>query len=97
MDQRRIAQEALRACLRLQRSQVQWVHGLRTGILIAVALLVGLRLGRVEEAMSVSIGLLFVSIADSADSRGVRLRVMLWATLWIGVGVLLGDSRANSV
>lgn len=90
MDQRRIAQEALRACLRLQRSQVQWVHGLRTGILIAVALLVGLRLGRVEEAMSVSIGLLFVSIADSADSRGVRLRVMLWATLWIGVGVLLG-------
>ena len=90
MDQRRVAEEALRACLRLQRANVQWVAGLRTGVLIALALLVGLALGRVEEALSVSMGLLFVSIADCADSRGVRLRIMLWATLWIGVGVLLG-------
>ena len=90
MDQRRVAEEALHACLRLQRANVQWVAGLRTGILIALALLVGLGIGRVEEAMSISMGLLFVSIADCADSRGVRLRVMLWATLWIGVGVLLG-------
>ncbi len=90
MDQRRVAEEALHACLRLQRANVQWVAGLRTGILITLALLVGLAVGRVEVAMSVSIGLLFVSIADCADSRGVRLRVMLWATLWVGVGVLLG-------
>ena len=87
MDQRRVAEEALRACLRLQRSNVQWVAGLRTGILIALALLVGLWVGRVDVALSVSMGLLFVSIADCADSRGVRLRIMLWATLWIGVGV----------
>lgn len=90
MDERRVAQEALRACLRLQRSQVQWVAGLRTGILITLALLVGLRVGRVDVALSISMGLLFVSIADSPDSRSVRLRIMLWATLWIGVGVLLG-------
>ena len=90
MDQRRVAEEALHACLRLQRANVQWVAGLRTGILITLALLVGLGVGRVEVAMSVSMGLLFVSIADCADSRGVRLRIMLWATLWIGIGVLLG-------
>jgi len=90
MGQQRVAGEALRACLRLQRSQVQWVAGLRTGILITLALLIGLSSGRIEVAMSISMGLLFVSITDSADSRGVRLRTMLWATLWISVGVLLG-------
>ena len=90
MNQRRVAEEALHACLRLQRANVQWVAGLRTGLLITLALLVGLRVGQVEVALSVSMGLLFVSIADCADSRRVRLRVMLWATLWIGVGVLLG-------
>ena len=90
MDQGRVAQEALRACLRLQRSQVQWIPGLRTGSLIAIALLIGLAVGRLDAAMSVSIGLLFVAIADSADSRAVRLRGMLWATLWVSVGVLLG-------
>lgn len=90
MDQRRVAEEALHACLRLQRANVQWMAGLRTGILISVALLVGLGVDRVGVAMSISMGLLFVSIADCADSRTVRLRIMLWATLWIGVGVLLG-------
>lgn len=90
MSQRRVAEEALHACLRLQRANVQWVAGLRTGVLIALTLLVGLAAGRIDIALSVSIGLLFVSIADSADSRRVRLRVMLWATLWISVGVLLG-------
>lgn len=90
MDQRRVAEEALHACLRLQRANVQWMAGLRTGILISVALLVGLGVDRVGVAMSISMGLLFVSIADCADARTVRLRIMLWATLWIGVGVLLG-------
>ena len=90
MEERRVAQEALRACLRLQRANVQWMAGLRTGVLITIALVIGLAVDRVEVALSVSIGLLFVSIADSPDSRAVRLRTMLWATLWIGVGVLLG-------
>lgn len=84
------APEALRVCLRLQRANVQWAAGLRTGSLIAVALVVGLAVDQLEPALSVSIGLLFVAIADCADSRAVRLRVMLWATLWVGTGVLLG-------
>jgi uncharacterized membrane protein YccC len=86
----RVAEEALHACLRLQRSQVQRVAGLRTGSLIAAALLIGLALDRIGPALSISIGVLFVAIADTADSRTVRLRSMLWATLWVGVGVLLG-------
>lgn len=86
----RLAEEVLRSCLRLQRANVQWVAALRTGALITVALLVGLVTDRLVPALSVSIGLLFVSIADSAESRSVRLRTMLWATLWVGVGVLLG-------
>ena len=90
MEERRVAQEALRACLRLQRANVQWMAGLRTGVLITITLLIGIAAGRVEVALSVSMGLLFISIADSVESRTVRLRTMLWATLWIGVGVLLG-------
>ena len=90
MDQRRVAEEALHACLRLQRANVQWVAGVRTGALISLALVVGLGVGRIDVALSMSIGILFVSIADSPDSRGVRLRAMLWATLWISLGVLLG-------
>ena len=90
MSQRRVAEEALHACLRLQRANVQWLAGLRTGLLITLTLLIGLATGRIDIALSVSMGLLFVSITDSADSRRVRLRVMLWATLWISVGVLLG-------
>jgi uncharacterized membrane protein YccC len=96
VDQRRVAEEALHACLRLQRSNVQWVAGLRTGILISLALLIGLAAGHVDIALSISIGLLFVSIADSQDSRGARLRGMTWATLWIGVGVLLGGLVSES-
>ena len=76
--------------MRLQRANVQWIAGLRTGALITVTLLVGLAIGQLTPALSVSIGLLFVSIADSADARAVRLRTMLWATLWVGLGVLLG-------
>jgi uncharacterized membrane protein YccC len=90
VDQKRVAEEALHACLRLQRANVQWVAGLRTGLLISLTLLVGLGVGRIDVALSISIGLLFVSIADSPDSRGVRLRGLLWATLWTSMGVLLG-------
>ncbi|MEY4169665.1 MAG: hypothetical protein RLZ94_738, partial [Actinomycetota bacterium] len=90
MDHRRVAEEALHACLRLQRANLQWMAGLRTGALISLTILMGLGVGRIDVALSISIGLLFVSIADSPDSRGVRLRTMLWATLWISVGVLLG-------
>jgi uncharacterized membrane protein YccC len=97
MSQRRVAEEALHACLRLQRANVQWVAGLRTGLLITLTLLIGLASGRIGIALSVSIGLLFVSITDSADSRRVRLRVMLWATLWISVGVLLGGLVSESL
>ena len=86
----RVAEEALHACLRLQRSQVQWIAGIRTGALIAITLLIGLWIDQLTPALSVSIGLLFVSIADTADARAVRLRTMLWATLWVGLGVLLG-------
>jgi uncharacterized membrane protein YccC len=96
MSQRRVAEEALHACLRLQRANVQWVAGLRTGLLITLTLLIGLATGRIGIALSVSIGLLFVSITDSPDSRRVRLRVMLWATLWISVGVLLGGLVSES-
>ena len=96
MSQRRVAEEALHACLRLQRANVQWMAGLRTGLLITLTLLIGLATDRIGIALSVSIGLLFVSIADSADSRRVRLRVMLWATLWISVGVLLGGVVSES-
>jgi uncharacterized membrane protein YccC len=96
VDQKRVAEEALHACLRLQRANVQWMAGLRTGLLITLTLLIGLATDRIGIALSVSIGLLFVSIADSADSRRVRLRVMLWATLWISVGVLLGGVVSES-
>lgn len=85
-----MAQEALYACVRLQRANVQWLAGLRTGILIFLALLVGLALDRLAASLSVAIGILFVSIADGTDSRTVRLRSMLWATLWISAAVLLG-------
>lgn len=90
MGQRHVASEALHACLRLQRANVAWVAGARTGILVTLALLGGVATDRLVPALSVSIGILFVSIADSADARAIRLRSMLWATLWIGIGVLLG-------
>ena len=86
----RLATEALRACLRLQRSAVQWRAGLRTGVLITITLLIGLGAGRLGSALSVAIGLLFIAIADCTDARSVRLRTMLWAILWVGLGVLLG-------
>ena len=90
VDPRRVAEEALHACVRLQRANVQWIAGLRTGVLVLLALLAGLALGRLTEALSVAVGLLFIAIADVVDSRAERLRAMLWATLWVGGAVLLG-------
>lgn len=90
MDPRRVAEEALHACVRLQRANVQWIAGLRTGVLVVLALLAGIALGRLAEALSVAVGVLFIAIADVVDSRAVRLRAMMWATLWLGAAVLLG-------
>lgn len=87
---RRVSAEILHACLRIQRPSIQWIAGARTGGLVAATILVGLAIGRLEPALSISIGLLFAAIVDSADSRRVRRRSMLWGTLWIGVAVLVG-------
>jgi len=86
----RAAAEALRACARIQRSHVDAVSGVRTGILVTVIILVALPGGRIDAATSVAIGALFIAIVDVPDTPSVRLRSMLWGTLWIGLGVLVG-------
>ena len=92
----RAATEALRACGRIQRSHVDWISGVRTGIVVAIVILVALPLRQVEAATSVAIGVLFIAIVDTPDATGTRLRTMAWGTLWIGLGVLAGGLVSES-
>lgn len=63
---------------------------LRTGLGTLVILLAGISLDRVPESVSVTLGLLFVSIADLPGSSRNRLRLMAWGLLWTSLGVLIG-------
>jgi uncharacterized membrane protein YccC len=84
------ATEALRACVRIQRSHVEWVPGVRTAVVITVIMLIATPRDWVDGASAVAIGVLFAAILDTADAPGVRLRSMLWGTLWMSAGVFVG-------
>lgn len=92
----RAATEALRACGRIQRSHVDWISGLRTGVVVAIVILIAVPLQQVDAATSVAIGVLFIAIVDTPDATGTRLRTMVWGTLWIGLGVLAGGLVSES-
>jgi len=87
---RKTAENALRACRRVQRSQVLIATALRTGVATLVIVAGGIWLGRVPESVSVAMGLVFVSIADLPGAPRDRLRMMLWGLLWTTLGVLIG-------
>lgn len=85
----RAASEALHACLRLQRSHVEAAPGLRTGAVIALVFLLGLP-SHINVSTSIAVGVLFVAIQDTSEAPRVRLRIMLWGTLWTALAVLIG-------
>ena len=76
--------------MKVQRAHVDIVGAIRAAIVLVVLLSLGHRFGLLSESLSLGLGALFAAIADTTDSPGRRLRVMVWGVLWSAVGTLLG-------
>lgn len=87
---RKALSEALSAVLRLERSQVAVLAAVRTALVVTVLLLISIKLGRLDAGFSIVVGAVFAAICDPVDATIVRLRAMLWGTLWCAVGLLAG-------
>lgn len=87
---RRAAQEALTACLRLQRYRIDVASGLRTGITTLVVVAICLSLGQISVGTSMALGIVLVGMADLTEAYRVRMRSLLWCTLWCSAATLLG-------
>lgn len=86
----RVATEALRACIRIQRANVDYVSAFRTAILVMIVLVVGYRVDLLAEGLSLGFGVLFTALGDRVDSAARRMRGMAWMALWGTVGVFVG-------
>lgn len=78
-------------------SRAEWWDALR-GTTVATVLLVSLvATGRTDMALPMSMGAVFVAVAESGQQIGRRWRTMLWTTLWLVVAMTVGVTVSDSV
>ncbi len=87
----------VRASMHIERTAIHIRPALRGAITTAglVALAVGF--GHPTAAIPLAIGALFAFLAEGQEVLGRRLRIMLWTSVWLGVGTLLGGLASNAV
>jgi len=83
--------------LRVDNTQLQWGPAIRGSLVVGVlaALLIGF--GDQRAAIPIAVGALFSGVAEMRAPIGHRWRTMLWATLWLMVGNLVGGLVAQSL
>lgn len=84
------AAEALNACRRFEKPEVNLSGGLRTGCTILVFIWLALYFDLLGPGMALSLGILFVGVADMPEAYRPRLRQMAWAAGWCAVTALIG-------
>jgi uncharacterized membrane protein YccC len=85
----------VRACTRLERSRIDVPAGIQGGVLSFLVVVVSLLMGQQSYGIPLAIGVLFVAICDVPDANRIRLRSMLWATLWCAFATYLGGITAS--
>jgi len=83
--------------LRVERSRLVSWPALRGSLVVGAAALVMIGIGQPSSAISISIGALFVAVAEMNQPIGHRWRIMLWTTVWLMVATLVGGLVAPYV
>lgn len=78
-------------------SRAEWWDALRGTTVATVILVTLVATGRVDMALPMSIGAVFVAVAESGQQIGRRWRTMLWTTLWLMVVMAVGVTFSDSV
>jgi uncharacterized membrane protein YccC len=84
----------IHACTRLERSRIDTPAGLQAALLSFLVVVVSLAFDRQSYAIPLAIGVLFVGICDVPDANHIRLRSMLWGTLWCSLATFIGGVTA---
>jgi hypothetical protein len=87
----------LASAMRVDRSEIQWSSAIRGSVVVGIlaALLIGFSDQRA--AIPIAVGALFAGVAEMRAPIGHRWRTMLWASMWLMVGNLVGGLVAPSV
>lgn len=85
-----------RMMLEFDSSRADWWDALRGTAVATAILLVLAPAGRMDLVLPMSIGAVFVAVAEAGLPFGRRWRTMLWTTLWLmvamGIAVTISDS-----
>lgn len=85
----------------VEPTQVTWRAPLRAAIVTTALGIVAILLDHDASAIPLALGALLVGIADTIENPAQRMRSMLWTTVWISLGGLVGglisDDRAVDV
>lgn len=71
-------------------SQLAWQSGLRNAVGIVLPLIFGVIFGNIPVGVAVAVGAIVTGFAGLSGTWQKRLRVMLWATVWVAVAAFLG-------
>lgn len=74
----------------VERTRITWRAPLRAAIVTTAICGLAIWAGDDPLAIPLTVGALFAGIADMAEAPGQRMRSMLWTTLWIAVGGVIG-------
>lgn len=94
---RRDARNLLGVVTAHNRTQLRWIVGLRSGVGVALPLLVGALSGEVSHAIVVAVGALVAGFGSSAATPHTRLRTMILATLWMSIATWFATITGSSL
>lgn len=79
----------------VESTKVTWRAPLRAAIVTTGLGIVAILLGHDASAIPLALGALLAGIADMIEDPAQRMRSMLWTTVWISIGGLVGGLISN--
>ena len=90
-----VASTTVGATLTLDRARIRWRQGVRTGVVVALVVIVGSTWATPEVVVAAALGAAFVGIADTSDPDRNRLAGLALTLLALAAGTLVGTLIAD--
>ncbi len=90
-----VASATVGATLTLDRARIRWRQGVRTGVVVALVVIVGSTWATPEVVVAAALGAAFVGIADTSDPDRNRLAGLALTLLALAAGTLVGTLIAD--
>ncbi len=74
----------------IRRDQLKWRRPLLSAVVTAILTAICIAGGEPKLAFPLAVGAWFAGVADTGEAIGDHWRSMLWTTVWISMGALLG-------